>query len=163
MTFQCLVVTTGGDFTHKVSRSLKKDLYLYFDKRLFDNFSVPVGCKVVRDEFRFTSMFIQPEKFVNRIKKAFEICGNKYKMQAIDYQTFKNDTFLIEPNGNYDELFYKFPNYAYQKEGRICVSDLSFHNINERWTLPVIPFFKGDYEIAHNNMYMKLSTIFQKS
>lgn len=78
-------------------------------------------------------------------------------MQKIDYNFFSDETFYIEPTRNYDELFYKFPQYDYQYEARICVTDVSLPTIFDRWTLNIIPLNKDDYEITHVPLYVELT------
>lgn len=144
---------TENDVDHPGRMKLKHDI----DKRMYSSFAASIDCALISDSHQFTQISLQLKPFIDRIKIAFLENGHSYKMQKIDYNFFADETFYIEPTRNYDELFYKFPQYDYQYEARICVTDVSLPTIFDRWTLNIIPLNKDDYEITHVPLYVELT------
>lgn len=70
-----------------------------------------------------------------------------------------DDTFFIEPTSEYNELFYKSPEYSYQYEARICMKDMRFHNIFERFDLNIGKLKSEEYRINYNKLYVVINAV----
>ncbi len=134
------------------------------DNRMYCGFSDNIKMKnVISDPFRFTQVILQPKPFIERVKKAMNKNGFRYTMRRVNYELLKDETFFIEPNENYDELFYKFPKYEYQYEARICIKDIKFTNIFERYNLEISDIPESDYWMMHEELYLKFNMIIDKT
>ena len=134
-----------------------------FDSRMFSGFSDSLRiCNVISDSHRFTMIIIQPKPFVDRIKYAMFRDGIRYTMKRVNYEVFKSQTFFIEPTMSYYELFYKFPQYEYQHETRICLPNLNFSNIFERYPIKIGELLEGDYYLCHEELYFEFPAIIDK-
>lgn len=134
-----------------------------FNDLLYNGFTNSLNAKnVIRDESRFTQLSIQPQEFVSRIKVAMATKGLGYRMGSINYKEFEKDTFFIEPTEEYNELFYKFPQYKYQNEGRICLKDLQFDTPYQRYNLEVKPFDESAYKKSYVPIEMNFCAIVKK-
>lgn len=131
-----------------------------FDERMYSGFSDSLAIKnVISDSCRFTQLTFQPRPFVEQFKKAMSLNGIKYVMKPVNYELFAQDTFFVEPTERYDELFYKFPQYKYQLEARICLIDMKFGCIFDRKNIQIGELPRGNYWMTHNPLYMQLDII----
>jgi len=134
-----------------------------FDKRMYSGFSDSSKVKnVISNSHRFTQVTLQPKPFANRINSAMKAGGYGYTMRPINYDFFNKDTFFIEPNKNYDELFCKFPKYKYQYETRICLKDMKLSNILERYTINFGAIPEIDYYMTHEELYIDFDAVIAK-
>lgn len=121
-----------------------------FDNRVFSGFSESMNCKnVIRDDRQPTFIGLKVYAFMKNV--LCYLLNENYAIDchSINYDHFRNETFIIEPDEHYNELFYKFPSYAYQHEGRIMLKNFEFHYYNERKNILFPRFDSGDYGIAH--------------
>ena len=134
-----------------------------FNDLLYNGFSNSlIAPNVVRNEFQFSQMAIQPQAFMARIRESMANKGLGFKMGNVDYEEFKKDTFFIEPTKEYKELFYKFPEYKYQNEGRICLKDISFYTPCQRYNLSVRPFGEESYKVSHVPITMNINAVIER-
>ena len=84
------------------------------------------------------------------------------KIGYVNYTEFENDTFFIPPTKDYDELFYKFPKYKHQHEFRICLIDMIFDNIYERYNLDIGRLPTNEYRITNFPFYITTEAILKK-
>lgn len=132
-------------------QSIRHDFSDHMYSGFADNLAI---YNVVSEKSRFTQLTLQPKPFLDRIKVALSRNGYGYEMHEVDYKLFANDTFFIPPTAKYEELFYKFPEYSYQYEGRVCLVDLKFSNIFERKPVDIPPLNPKDYHKTHKPFYM---------
>lgn len=125
-----------------------------FDPNMFAGFSGDWKSTVIADDRRFTVLILEPKPFVDRIKLSLLSNGISYKMGIVDYEKRGNKTFFIEPTSSYDELFCKDPMYAYQYEARICLKQIRFLSIFERFPLEIGKLPEGAYKIDHQPLVM---------
>lgn len=153
----CAFAYTAGDAlqNNKIISSGKQKLRFEFDQRMYEGFSDQIKSNVVTDPFRFTLLFIQPKPFVDSIKQALRFENIPYQMRKVKYVDMKSDEFFIEPNDNYDELFYKSADYGYQHEVRICLTGEKFNNVFERYSLNTQKLDKNDYVLCHSEIYVE--------
>ena len=85
--------------------------------------------------------------------------GYGFKMDKVNYELLSDDTFFIEPTSEYNELFYKSPEYSYQYEARICMKDMRFHNIFERFDLDIGKLKSEEYHIYYNKLYFVINAV----
>lgn len=131
-----------------------------FDELMYSGFAdAQEGYNVIADDRRLTMVAIQPKPFLDRIKCALLSKNYAYEMHAVNYDLFEQDTFFISPTSKYKELFYKFPEYRYQHEGRVCVISESFSHIFERMPLNIFPLEADDYGTTTEKVYIKFDTI----
>lgn len=134
-----------------------------FDQRMYDGFSESLKIRnVVSDSHRFTQLTLLPDPFVKRVKMAMAIKGYGYTMKPVNYTEFANSTFFIEPTRNYDELFYKFPKYSYQHEARICLKDMEFRSIFDRFSVDIGYLSKNEFEKTYTPMYIVFDAVIAK-
>ena len=77
------------------------------------------------------------------------LVGNyEYKTRSIDYSLMKQDTYEITPTDEYNELYYKSPQYEYQREWRIVIRNMLCKFTNDRIKVNIFPFSNDDYKIA---------------
>lgn len=116
---------------------------LYFDDKMYSGFA-----DGRTEEEKLTVTAIYTNEFVEKAKQIiFSVDGRKFhaKMGGVDYKKRAEDTFFIDPNDSYDELFYKRPKYAYQHEGRIALPGFRLENIHERVNYQTEPFRKENW------------------
>lgn len=135
-----------------------------FHDEMYSGFSNSLlAYNVISDAYRFTQVsFVKPSAFVNRIKIALAIKGIGYKMDNVNYTEFEKDTFFIEPTSSYRELFYKFPRYKHQHECRICLKNMLFENIFERYNLEIPKLSNDEYRITHTPFYMTTNAVLKR-
>lgn len=154
----CAYGYTAGDIMRdgKISKCGSHTVRHDFDEKMYSGFSNSLACpNVISEPFRFTQVMIQAAPFVDRFKIAARQIGLKYEWRPIDYTQFEQDTFFIEPTDKYDELFCKFPKYKYQHEIRICLYELRFISIFDRFNLKVLPLNSNDYRYSHIPIYLE--------
>ena len=145
-----------GSIEHLGFNTIRHD----FDLRMYSGFTDSLKTKnVISDSHRFTQLTMQPKPVIDRIKITMAINGLGYTMKKVDYDLFKRDTFYIEPTDSYNELFYKFPDYKYQHEARICLKNMKFSNIYERYGLNIGQIPNRDYNMSHEESYFELEAI----
>jgi hypothetical protein len=122
-------------YTFKPTDVLKKDIngtgwqkFRHdFDERMYSGFSLE----------DVTTLIIQPEPFKNQVQDSLSKQNIKFKTRHINYTEFEKEEFFIEPTDNRDELFYKYPKYAYQNETRVCLLNNSMNNIEDRFPVNI--------------------------
>jgi len=141
-----------GQPTHTGKLQIRHD----FDDRLYSGFSNDSKHNIMLAKPHwFTQLTLQPKPFLERIQCALALTQQQYKMGSVDYKLFSNETFFIEPTAEYDELFYKFPDYQYQYEGRILLQDVQFDCFTERYPLEIHPLDKSDYRKTFEPLYFE--------
>lgn len=143
----------------KVDSTGYKNIRHDFDERMYSGFTNGIGNPLLREEYQFRQIFIQPQVFKDRIKAAHSFNGVDYIMKNVDYDLRKQDEFFIEPTNSYEELFHKSPEYEYQYEGRIMLKDMKFGSIADRFTYKVQPLKDADYKISTVPLYMEFGTV----
>lgn len=143
-----------GNIKHTGITTIRHD----FDSRMFSGFADSIKVRnVISDSHRFTIVIIQPKPFVDRVKIAMFNNGLGYTMKKVNYDLFKSETFFLEPTNSYEELFYKFSQYEYQHETRICLKDVKFSNIYERYSINIGKFLKTDYNMVHDEVFFQFN------
>lgn len=131
-----------------------------FDERMFGGFSNSEDVKnVLSEDRRFTMISLQPKPFVDRVRFFMAHNGYGFKMGKVNYELLSDDTFFIEPTSEYNELFYKSPEYSYQYEARICMKDMRFHNIFERFDLDIGKLKSEEYRINYDKLYFVINAV----
>lgn len=160
----CFYSYTAGDALrdgNHIHTGFQK-LHFEFDERMYYGFSCEELKNVVNLNRRFSLMFIQPQEFVNRIKIALGAQSLSYKMDRVKYIDMHKE-FFVEPTDTYDELFYKSDVYSYQCEGRICLHNIPFSNIYERYPLKICKFNVGkDCHIVDMKIHVEYCANIQK-
>lgn len=113
---------------------------LYFDEKMYSNFA-----DGNTDEEKLTATAIYTKEFVEKAEQIiFSNDGRRFRarMAGVDYKKRTQDTFLIEPTDNYDELFYKRNKHSYQHEGRIALPGARLTDITKRMNFKTEPFNK---------------------
>lgn len=135
-----------------------------FDKRMYSGFSNVIDIPNVLNPDRiFTQLAIRPGSFVDRIKEAGKISGNRIESRNVNYEFFAQEQFCLNLNDKYEELFYKFPEYSYQHESRIILPFRRFHSISERYELNLSPFNEGDIYETHVPLYLEFMADIKES
>lgn len=131
-----------------------------FDERMFNGFSNSEDVKnVLSEDKRFTMITLMPQPFVDRVKFFMTLYGYGYKMGKVNYEMFSKETFFIEPTPEYNELFYKAPEYSYQCEARICMKDMKFCNIYQRFNFNIGKLKPEEYHINYDKLYFVLNAV----
>ena len=134
-----------------------------FNPKMYSGFADGLRtCNAVSNPHRFTLVIIQPKPFVDRVKISMFNEDRGFTMKRVNYSLFKLETFFIEPTTAYDELFYKFPQYEYQHETRICLQDKKFSNIFERCSINVGAFLADDFKMCHEEVYFQFNAIIEE-
>lgn len=131
-----------------------------FDERMFSGFSNSENIKnVLSEDRRFTMISLMPQPFVDRVKFFMALNGYGFKMGKVNYEMLSNDTFFIEPTAEYNELFYKAPEYSYQCEARICMKNMKFRNIFERFDFNIGKLKPEEYYINYDKLYFTIDAV----
>lgn len=131
-----------------------------FDERMFSGFSNSESVKnVLSEERRFTMITLMPQPFVDRVKFFMKLNGYGFKMGKVKYEIISNDTFFIEPTAEYNELFYKAKEYSYQCEARICMKNMKFNNIFERFDCNIGKLRPEEYYINYDKLYFTINAV----
>jgi hypothetical protein len=147
---------------NKIKRSGIQSLNQSIDSRMFEGFSNKYSMNnVLSDDERFQALLIDPRGFTTRFKEGVSyinkfnetsyifdeqfkpMCVNRnmhFEMKPVNYSFYKKETFILNVTDNYEELFYKFPEYSYQREARICITNREFFDINKRYNLKTRKF-----------------------
>jgi hypothetical protein len=132
----CFYSYRGKDLLDNDIRQAGKQIIShYFDERMYSGFSPDEVRNVINSDLSPASLFIHPAPFRYILAGALYIKGIQFELRHIDYELFKNDEFYIEPTDKREELFYKFPKYAYQKEARVCLINNPLPSYYERFNL----------------------------
>lgn len=162
----CMYSYTAGDILidGSVDSSGYHNVRHDFDEKMYSGFSNSLEFRnVISEPYRFTQLTIQPKPFIEQFKKAMRYYGINYVMKQVNYELFEQNTFFIQPTERYDELFYKFPEYRYQYEARICLVDMKFTNIFQRKNIKMGALDPNDYRVTHTPLYLNSGIIAQGS
>lgn len=125
------------------------DVTHVFDERIFSGFSGTAGrINGLNEDRQPTSVAIRVKPFTDRVKFAMAANGYGHEMHSVNYELFKNETFEVPLTDKYDELFYKFPKYEYQHEGRILLKDMKLEHFYDRLNIKIKEFDEDDYRMA---------------
>lgn len=131
----------------------------YFDDRIFSGFADDSVRNTLASDRSYSMLILQAEPFKNKVYCAFarnEI-ENGY-IRHVDYTEFAKEVFFIEPTEAREELFHKFPKYAYQHEARICLMNNLLPSIYDRYSLDIGPWIEGrDGAFIRNQVYFETS------
>lgn len=131
-----------------------------FDDRMFSGFSNGENIRnVVSEDRRFTMLTLMPQPFADRIKFFMTLNGYGFVMKKVNYELLANETFFIEPTPEYNELFHKFPEYSYQCEARICMKNMIFSNIFERFDFDIGKMKPEEYHLNYDKLYFTLDAV----
>lgn len=134
-----------------------------FDPLMYESFASSTGVRnVVTEAERFSQLTIRAKPFIDRITIALVLSGHRFQSKLVDYDRFKAETFFVPPTDDYDELFFKFPEYSYQHECRFCINDFSFLDISERFPLEIIPLKENEYEKTYVPIYLLADAVAKK-
>ena len=118
---------------------------------------------VVVPDLRFAQVTLSKSAtFLMRLKVSLNAQKLKHKIGYVNYTEFEKETFFIPPTENYDELFYKFPKYKSQHEVRICLPELSFSHIGQRFNLDIGKLSDSEYKLAHTPYYFTSEVIMKR-
>lgn len=147
-----------GNITKEGEVTIRHD----FNNQMFMGFASSTNLLVLREDYRFSLVMLQPEPFVQRIRMAMFLNNLPYTMKRVNYSLFEQETFFIQPTDNYDELFYKFPQYAYQHEARICLKQKKLWSVFDRYNLNIGKLSKEDYNVIHTKAYFTVDAIVEE-
>jgi len=158
----CIYACTAGDLLEDNIANIEKTgwqlLPHTFDDKMYGGFSQTYQFNnVMNEKKRFTQLLIDAKAFIDRIRYGLFFESKAYKMEKLNYDEFKKETFYIEPTNEYLELFYKRPEYRYQHEARIVLIADKFNTINDRYNLKVVPFkLNENVNMSHVPTVIKL-------
>ncbi len=130
-----------------------------FDPKMYQGFSGDWKDTSIPDEDRFTMLILNPEPFLKRVNNALKKEKLSYRIGIVDYNLRGEETFFIQPTDNYDELFYKRPEYWYQYEDRIVIKNINFKTIDERYPLSIGTLDKSEYKKEHMPLEMHINAV----
>lgn len=165
----CLYGVTGKDLLIENEDILKNNpeglnkLKHYFDNNMYVGFSDYNIRNVINSTHRLVTLHIQPANFLDNIKCSLFREKIEFKINKINYDYFKNDTFFIQPTKDYNELFYKFPQYDKQYEVRCCLYNKKLHSIFNRFNLKISPLIRNDdYFLSYDKLYITIDAVTKK-
>lgn len=131
----------------------------YFDNRIFSGFANDTVRNTLASDRTYSMLILHVEPFKFKVGSALAL--NKIDnaiIRHVNYKEFEKEEFFIEPTDKREELFYKFPKYAYQHEARICLMNNPLHSINDRFALYIGPWADGrDGALVRNQLYFKMN------
>lgn len=153
----CFYSFRGLDLLQNATRPGLQQVRHDFDERMYSGFSSNAVLNVHPDDAPAT-LIIQARPFYEQIMQGIRREGFGIEISHINYTLFENEEFYIEPTDQRKELFYKFPQYSYQREARILLHGLKINNLNERYTLNIGPLSDEDTPlVAGIKMYFEVS------
>ncbi|MCT1389830.1 hypothetical protein M4D76_16160 [Peribacillus frigoritolerans] len=153
----CFYSFRGLDLLQNVTQPGLQQVRHDFDERMYSGFSSNAVLNVHPDDAPAT-LIIQARPFYEQIMQSIRREGFGIEISHINYTLFENEEFYIEPTDQRKELFYKFPQYSYQREARILLHGLKINNLNERYTLNIGPLSDEDAPlVAGIKMYFEVS------
>ncbi|MED4063169.1 hypothetical protein [Priestia megaterium] len=128
----------------------------WFDDRMYKSFGQFLIRNVLNNDSYPASLMIHVKPFKLRLQLAMCRQGINFKMGNVNYTEFEKDEFYIEPDEKRSELFYKFPQYSYQKEARICLYDRPFKNIYSRLSVNIGSLEEEDFSLNTKEIYFSI-------
>ena len=127
-----------------------------FHQDMYSGFSENMSSRnVLCNDERFAQVtFAKSQTLILRLKCELALRGLGYKIDNVNYSEFEKKEFFIPPTSNYDELFYKFPEYKNQH--------LSFANIFERYSLNIGELPESEYKLTERPFYMITEVVFKE-
>lgn len=146
---------------NEIKRSGIQLLQQTIDMRMFEGFSNKFSMNnVLSEDERFQALIIDPKGFRKRLEEGIDLINkipettidneifvsascNKnmhFEMKSVNYSLFQKETFILNVTDKYEELFYKMPEYSYQREARMCITNRELVDINKRFNLKIRPF-----------------------
>ena len=102
------ILKAGGD---NLSVGINRIRY-EFDPQLYTGFTSDWKISPLLNEpYRFRLLLLRIEVFKEKLENAMKLINKCYRAKNIDYDKMQEKEFFIEPTPNYDELFYKLPQY----------------------------------------------------
>ncbi len=134
----------------------------YFDGRMFTGFVDHTGFeKAISYDHQFSSLILKAP-FLTRLRISLIDGKIPYKMAHVDYSKMNNDTFLIPPTQNYDELFNKRGIYEYQSETRIILPEIHLPTFVDRHQIEIGALKTDDYIITNSQLFFDINVNFGK-
>lgn len=133
----------------------------YFEKKEEDDNIVKLKFKFSEEMYQGfsdnsenASVFFQAAPFDKAIEETFNSLTIPKINRLVNYTYRANNEFVIEPNDNYDELFYKRDRYKVQNEYRIILPKIKFTSPCERRSVCVPNIDMTDKYLFHQRVAM---------
>ncbi|MEK4105589.1 hypothetical protein NST28_16035 [Paenibacillus sp. FSL R10-2791] len=140
----CLYSYRGYDLLdNEIVKPGKQRIAHFFDNRIFSAFADDKVRNVMSSENTFSMLVLQAANLKYKVLGAALLYKKPITIKHVNYTEFEKDEFFIEPTDNRDELFYKFPKYAYQYEARICMVHNLLPSVKDRLSLYIGPIIEN--------------------
>lgn len=130
-----------------------------FNENIFSGFVNEQSSILAPSDCAYAMLVLQSEPF--RVKMNGALILNdvqNYRIRHVDYETFAQEEFFIEPTDERMELFCKFPKYAYQHEARLCLLNNRQPSVSSRFDLNIGPWNEGGCSLLREQVYMEVKT-----
>ncbi|MDP4551158.1 hypothetical protein Q9251_09690 [Alkalihalobacillus macyae] len=128
-------------------------IHHYFDDRMYSAFGTSSVRNVLSADSVPAYLILQVKPFIDNLMKNLAINAIGAEIKHINYTEFQKEEFFLYPTERREELFYKFPKYAYQKEARICLVRKPLNSIHERLNIDIDPMDGKDAFITKEEFY----------
>ncbi|WP_064091545.1 hypothetical protein [Rossellomorea aquimaris] len=137
-------------------------IHHYFDDKMYNEFGPRSVRNVLSTDNSPAYLILQVKPFIDNLMKNLALNAIGAEIRNINYSEFQKEEFFIYPTERRDELFYKFPKYAYQKEARVCLVRRPLTNIHERLNININPMNEKDAFITNNEFYFGVTADVQE-
>ena len=140
---------------NRVSIPINQKIY----KNFLSEYPVNAFSITERENRKLQSVFFQAKPFFSAVKNAlkYRYC-EPMKSDKVKYAIKDNEEFFIEPNDDYNELFFKRERYSYQHEVRILLTRKMFGRKLARVNIEIGPV-KGRFMFEDLSRIQALMTL----
>ncbi|WP_066255577.1 hypothetical protein [Neobacillus drentensis] len=135
-------------------------IHHYFDDRMYSGFGTRSVRNVLSKDNVPAYLILQVKPFIENLMKNLALSVIGAEIRHINYTEYQKEEFFIYPTERRDELFYKFPKYAYQKEARVCLVRKPLNNIQERLNIYIDPMDEKDAFITKDEFHFGVTADF---